>query len=46
MSKKEKSTVTVIGVSEKKSRMVDGKEYEVSPETAKILIKAKRAKKK
>lgn len=39
-------TVTVIGVESKKSKMVDGQEYEVSPNVAEILIKAKRAKKK
>ena len=45
--KKEKAPmVTVVAIEEKKSKLIAGKEYEVTKEVADILIKAKRATKK
>lgn len=49
MSKKarvKEAKVTVIATENNKSKLVVGKEYEVTKEIADILVKAKRAKKK
>ena len=43
---KKGAMVTVVAIEEKKSKLVPGKEYEVTKEIAGILIKAKRAKAK
>jgi hypothetical protein len=46
MAKKKETAemVTVVATEEKKSKLIAGKEYEVTKEVADILVKAKRAK--